>query len=234
MATGPFLAMTAAEIFGNSQLPRKIAWMACHFSPYGLGLSNLPRQLPAGSLLILDDITPIRGHDPQIILEQLTQCAARFSCSGILLDFQRPGDANCAALVEFLSGSLPCSMAVSHFYGDHCKCALCVPPVPLSEPPEGYFSQWKDQELWLEISREGELITVTEDGANITPLPYWESRDGDSFDEALVCHYRQEIRDNAVVFTLYRTEEDQTLLLEKAREQGVTTALGLYQESFRP
>lgn len=234
MATGPFLAMTAAEIFGNSRLPEQIAWMACHFSPYGLGLSNLPRQLPVGSLLILDDITPIRGHDPRIILEQLTQCAQRFSCSGILLDFQRPRDANSAALVEFLSGALPCPMAVSHFYGEHCDCALCIPPVPPSEPLDDYFSQWKDRELWLEISREAEIITVTEDGASITPLPCWEPREGDFFDEALVSHYRQEIQDDAVVFTLYRTEADQTMLLEKAHDWGVTTALGLYQEYCYP
>ena len=135
--------------------------------------------------------------------------------------------------MEFLSETLPCPMAVSHFYEDHCDCALCIPPAPLSEPLDDYFSQWKDKELWLEISRDGEEITVTEDGASITPLHYWEPRDGDFFDEALVCHYRQEIRENAVVFTLYRTEEDQGLLLEKARKQGVTTALGLFQEYFK-
>ena len=58
MAIAPFLAMTAAEMQNSSQLPPKIAWMACHFSPYGLGLSNLPKELPSDSLLMVDDITP--------------------------------------------------------------------------------------------------------------------------------------------------------------------------------
>ena len=71
MAIAPFLAMTGAEMRNNSFLPEKIAWMACHFSPYGLGLSNLPRSLPPGSLLMVDDITPIGKHDPSIILDQL-------------------------------------------------------------------------------------------------------------------------------------------------------------------
>ena len=58
MAIAPFLAMTAAETRNHSVLPPKIAWMACHFSPYGLGLSNLPQRLPPHALLLLDDITP--------------------------------------------------------------------------------------------------------------------------------------------------------------------------------
>ena len=46
MAIRPFLAMTAAEIRGTETLPPKTAWMACHFSPYSTGLSNLPKDLP--------------------------------------------------------------------------------------------------------------------------------------------------------------------------------------------
>jgi DNA-binding NarL/FixJ family response regulator len=68
----PFLAMTAAEIRNISVFPGKIAWMACHFSPFGLGLSNLPRALPVGSLLMVDDVTPPRRHDPVFIAEQIS------------------------------------------------------------------------------------------------------------------------------------------------------------------
>ena len=64
MAITPFLAMTAAEMRNISVCPPKIAWMACHFSPYGLGLSNMPKDLPSNSLLIVDDYTPPSGHDP--------------------------------------------------------------------------------------------------------------------------------------------------------------------------
>ena len=82
MAITPFLAMTATEMYRNTSLPEKTAWMACHFSPYGLGLSNLPKELPPGSLLIVDDITPPHGHDPVFIAEQLIGCVDQFQCSG--------------------------------------------------------------------------------------------------------------------------------------------------------
>ena len=118
MAIRPFLAMTAAEIAGNSALPERIAWMACHFSPFGLGLSNLPKELPPGSLLMVDDITPIHGHDPQIILEQLSFCAENLKCSGIVLDFQRPDCEETSSLVNMLTQILPCPVAVSHFYAN--------------------------------------------------------------------------------------------------------------------
>ena len=67
------LAMTAAELACCDSLPSHPAWMACHFSPYGTGLSNLPEHLPEGALLILNDRTPVFGHDPQVICAQLHQ-----------------------------------------------------------------------------------------------------------------------------------------------------------------
>ena len=71
MAMEPYLAMTAGEIRGASVLPRRTGWLSCHFSPSGVGLSNLPVALPPGSLLILDDSTPMDGHDPEQIAGQL-------------------------------------------------------------------------------------------------------------------------------------------------------------------
>ena len=100
MALPLYLAMTAAEIRENPFLPGNTAYMACHFSPYGTGLSNLPRDLPPESLLILNDRTPIRGHDPQQIRDQLAQAMAQFQCLGLLLDFQRAGNDETRALVE--------------------------------------------------------------------------------------------------------------------------------------
>ena len=41
------------------------------FFPYSTGLSNLPKALPPGSMVILDDITPIHGHDAEAIAAQL-------------------------------------------------------------------------------------------------------------------------------------------------------------------
>lgn len=231
MGLVPFLAMTAAEIAGNRGLPPKIAWMACHFSPYGPGLSNLPRVLPPGSLLMVDDATPLRNHDDKLILDQLCRCVQVHSCCGILLDFQRPAEPRTAALVKCLCEALPCPVAVSHLYAERNSCPVCIPPVPLSEPPEGWFSKWKGaEELWMELSREGEQITVTEEGATIAPLSFWEAMETDFYEETLLCHYRQEVREDAVVFTLYRTQEDHLHLLDLAEKLGVKAAVGLYQE----
>ena len=46
MAIRQYLAMTAAEMTQAGSLPRHSAWMACHFSPYSTGLTNLPDRLP--------------------------------------------------------------------------------------------------------------------------------------------------------------------------------------------
>lgn len=230
MAIAPFLAMTAAEIRVNSVLPPKIAWMACHFSPYGLGLSNLPRELPPGALLMVDDITPIHGHDSQQILDQLAECAEAFSCSGILLDFQRPDIDETAALVDVLTQGLPCPMAVSHFYAGAGTFPVFLPPVPPSVPPEEHFALWQDRELWLELALDAVEITVTEDGSSFTPL-LCVPDPVDSFrEENLFCHYRITEQPDAIKFLLWRTEEDLTGLLKHAERFGVTTAVGLYQE----
>ena len=102
MAITRYLAMTAAEMRNISQFPEKIAWMACHFSPYSTGISNLPQTLPAGSLLILNDIIPFHGHDPQRIAHQLTDCLEQHNCAGVLLDFQRKSHGHLQPMLEFL------------------------------------------------------------------------------------------------------------------------------------
>ena len=230
MANEPFLAMTAAEIREKSDLPEKIAWMACHFSPYGTGLSNLPRTLPPGSLLILDDITPIRGHDPHRILDQLRECTQALSCSGVLLDFQRPDVAETAALVEVLTKGLPCPVAVSHCYAGAGSFPVFLPPVPPSEPMDAYFAPWAGREVWLELSLEGEEITVTEEGASFTPLLNPSFSEEGFRDTDLCCHYRCIPQDEKIKFLLWRTEEDLEDLLKQAEHFGVTAAVGLYQE----
>ena len=130
MAIRPFLAMTAAEIRGTETLPPKTAWMACHFSPYSTGLSNLPKALPPGSMVILDDITPIHGHDSETIAAQLRPRLDALKCSGVLLDFQRPGYEEAELLARRLSEALPCPVGVSALYGQALSCPDFLPPVP--------------------------------------------------------------------------------------------------------
>ena len=229
MAIVPFLAMTAAEIAAEREFPEKTAWMACHFSPYGPGLSNLPRRLPPGSLLVVDDATPIRNHDPEIILGQLRTCVDNLACRGILLDFQRPVEERTSSLADYLSANLPCPVAVSHFYAGNAS-PVFLPPVPPSVAPEDYFVPWQGREIWLEFAMDGEEITVTESGASFLSLPCVTPLETDFFDETLLCHYRQEVREEEIKFTLHRTAADVTWLLQEAKKYGVTTAVGLYQE----
>ena len=230
MAIMPFLAMTAAEIAKKEALPEKLAWMACHFSPYGLGLSNLPRTLPPGSLLMVDDITPIRGHDFRIILDQLAERTEALNCSGILLDFQRPGSEETAALVAVLTQDLPCPVAVSHLYAGAGSFPVFLPPVPLSVPPEDHLAPWQGREIWLELALDGEEIIVTAEGAAFTHLPYPSPSEMGFRDEALCCHYRCIQEEDSVKFLLWRTEEDLEKLMKKAEDSGITSAVGLYQE----
>ena len=107
MALPLYLALTAGEFQNCSPLPEHTAWMACHYSPYGLGLSNSPRQLPEGAMLILNDRIPISGHDPQRIADQLQQTLEQLSCDSLLLDFQRPDKAETAGLCRLLAQQLP-------------------------------------------------------------------------------------------------------------------------------
>ena len=90
MTIARYLAMTGAEMAGNAVFPDYAAWMACHFSPGGKGLSNLPKGLPPGSLLILDDSTPIQDHDPERIAAELGSCMERLNARGCCWIFSGP------------------------------------------------------------------------------------------------------------------------------------------------
>ena len=233
MAIAPFLAMTGAEMRNNSVLPEKIAWMACHFSPYGTGLSNLPKHLPAGSLLMVDDITPPRGHDPVLIAEQLSMCVESLQCCGVLLDFQRAGCDETKVIAKQLTKVLPCPVAVSASYADNLSCPVFLPPVPPSVPLEEHLFPWKGREIWLETGLDGEVLTLTEQGCNVIPLPY-PNYEADGFSDAqLHCHYTIETNEKNARFTLWRTKEDLEALLEEAEKSGIVGCVGLYQELQR-
>ena len=236
MAITPFLAMTAAEMRNISVFPPKIAWMACHFSPYGLGLSNMPKDLPSNSLLIVDDYTPPSGHDPAFIAEQLSICIEALQCPGVLLDFQRRGCEEVAAIAKHLANALPCPVAVSECYADDLQCPIFLPSIPPSVPLEAYLAPWKDRNIWLELGLEGEILTLTEQGCQTTPLPHPDPEAEGFFDQTLHCHYSIETDETSARFTLWRTKNDLEELLTEAEEMGVTYAVGLYQElvSYAP
>ena len=125
-----YLALTAPELSATEELPKHLAYMACHFSPYGSGLSNFPQNLPEGSMLILNDSTPTGGHDPQLIGKQLAEGSQQLGCSHILLDLQRPVDELTYRIADAIVSAVSCPVAVSEGYAPQLNC-----PVFLSAPP---------------------------------------------------------------------------------------------------
>ena len=234
MAIRQYLAMTAAEFRENREFPENIGWMSCLFSPYGAGLSNLPRTLPEGSLLILSDYTPLQGHDPELITEQLRRCVDAFGCRGLLLDLQREYDTGLAYLCRQLAAALPCPVAATPAYARELDCGVFLPPAAPSVPLAEQLAPWQGREIWLELALDGEIITLTEAGAEVTPLPRFAPPEDGFGEPALHCHYRIETTRDKALFTLWRTREDVAALLEEAEVLGVTTAVGLYQEFKAP
>lgn len=225
-----YLAKTGAEFRCEDGSDRPAAWMACHFSPYGTGLSNLPRKLPADSLLMVDDITPIHGHDFGFIGEQLRERVETLKCRGVLLDFQRPGYPECEDLAKHLFKALPCPVCVSSLYGEASNTPILLPPLPFCMPLKDYLEPWQGRGIWLETALEGEAVTLTENGSVASPLPGFTPT-GDGFpEESLYCHYRAETSEDSITFTLWRTKEDVAAMLTEAEALGVTLAVGLFQE----
>ena len=222
-----YLAMTAAEFRSCSPLPPHTAWLSCTFSPYGQGLSNIPKWLPPNSLMILSDQSPICGHDPDLIYRTLQKSLADLSCSGLLLDFERPVHPDGLQIAKVLT-DLPCPVAVAAPYAEELDCPVFVPHPPPSQRLEAHLAPWKGREIWLEISSQAQTITITKSGAAFQNcsapafLPYT--------DKELCCHYAVHQQDNAAVFTLQRTLTDFTELFSTPSPIRPTRTIGLYQE----
>lgn len=229
MAIACYLAMTAAEMRMACQPSARIAWMACHFSPYGTGLSNLPKALPPGSVLMVNDRTPIHGHDPEWIGKQLRQSVQNLGCRGVLLDFQRLEQKETAALVNYLVEKNAFPLAVSHSYAAELDCPVFLPPVPLDMGLETYLNPWHGREIWLELALDGMEISLTETGAVRKPLE-WAAQQSGQKEEKLHCHYQVTVTEQQAQFHLWRTEEDLQDLLTEAQNLGVAAGVGLYQE----
>ena len=222
--------MTAAEIRSATSLPSRVAWMACHFSPYATGLSNLPEALPPGAVLMLNDITPIRGHDPQMIRRQLYDIAEENRCSVLVLDFQRHPSAETRDLVECLVADSVYPVVVSAAFGEKFSCPVLLPPCPAHIPLETHIAPWGERDIWLEVSRSQETIAVTASGATVSSQSFSTLEEGGFLEEALHCHYRIETASELVRFSLWRTDADIHALCAQGHALGVRGFLGLYQE----
>lgn len=222
-----YLAMTEAEIRSATSLPRHLAYMACHFSPYGIGLTNIPKQLPPGSILIVNDRVPVLHHDPQFILRQLTSAVQKLSVFGILLDFQIRGVPLTAQIVKTLADSLPCPVAVSSAYGETLSCPIFSAP-QLHQRFCDFEPIKKNRPLWLDTYQETALYEVTPDGCTIGKST---GVSGNCFfDEALQCRYTFSLKKDSAIFTLSRQAGEMAGYLRAAEQAGVSVAVGLYQQ----
>ena len=226
MAIERYLAMTGAEMASAAALPKKTAWMACHFSPYSTGLCNFPAALPKESLLILNDRTPICGHDPERVCRELKETISKLNCVGLLVDFLNPPNRESLALTSYLAANLPVSLGLPPEYAA-AGCAVFVPAVPTLTPVSQYLSRWQGQEIWLELALGGQTVALKADGAHFGENRF--PRKGILHaDDALHCHYVIEEQQDAFIFHTWRTTEDLDALLEDAGQ--IKLAVGLYQE----
>lgn len=224
-----FLAQTPAQ-FGQ-ELPNcaKHAWMACHFSPYSSGLSNLPTDLPAGSMVIVNDLIPVASHDPERIATQLHDFVQSHGCNRVLLDFQRPGEARTAAIVRAIVDTLPCPVGIAELYASGFACPVFLPPPPLHLPLQDHLAPWQNRPVWLELMPDCMIYTVTKDGCRKSRcaatgiFPH--------FDAQARCRYRIEASHDAIRFTLCRQEQELALLQEAA---AIECFIGLYQDFAQP
>ena len=223
-----YLAMTESEMADCSVLPPRVAWMSCLFSPYGTGLTGIPRKLPPASMLILSDRIPYFRQNPDLVVSQLQETMENFGCESLLLDFQQPDVPELLELVK-RAAAISRKVCVSQCYSEQWRGPILVPPVPLNESAESYLRKWDGREVWLEIEQTGLQITVTEDGSLYLPMKDNSSEKYPFFYRDLLCHYRQRIN-NTAEFYLKRTQEDHTTLLSLAKGLGVTKAIGFYSE----
>ena len=224
------LAMTSSEITAADTLPERIAWMACHFCNQTECITNLPESLPEGAMLILTDREPCSGHSAVLVARQLKDATERLRCESVLLDFQRPWDAEADAMVKTIIGALPCTVAVTEAFAKDLDCPVFLGPCPLHMPLAEYLQPWSGREIWIEAALCQEGITVTPSGTTVFPIYPTEVLNGGFCDKKLWCRYVTDVQADRIIFTLFDTRETLEKKLELAHSLGVTRAVGLYQE----
>lgn len=225
-----YTAMTAAEFHSARVLPSHFAWMACHFSCYGTGLSNLPQQLPDGAMVIVNDRTPVHGHDPKIITAQLQALFEAQKPACFLLDLQRPDNPETKQIAQAIVAALPCPVGVSSLYAEDLDCPVFLPPPAIDCPFKDHLLPWTGRDIWLEVAEDTQTATVTEQGCTFSPGAPSPAEGDLLLDEEVFCHYRSETAENALRVYLWRDKEALHKMLLSANDFGVTLAVGLYQQ----
>ncbi|MBR4864904.1 MAG: hypothetical protein IKU07_10030 [Oscillospiraceae bacterium] len=225
-----YVAMTKAELATFPVAEDLPAWMACHFSSYGNGLSNIPDWLPAGSMIILDDRTPPCDHDTDVIAMQLNSLADKYKTDIFLLDFQRKNNHHTENIVKELTTKLRGKVGVTEAYAHCASCAVFITcPLPHQSLPDK-LSKWKTRELWLELATETEIITISKGNTTFERVNYSLLTETDLYDEKLKSRYRAAVKENNAKIIIERTSEELSLLLQEAQSLGIKIAAGLCQQ----
>ena len=220
-----YLCMTPGEFQTANTLPAYPGWMSCRFSPYGKGLSNLPKEFPTKMMLMVDDLYPANGHDPLQIAQELLGIADRIDC--ILLDFQRPDVPLTKEIVDAITRALPCPIGISQHYALPGHPVL-IPPVPEDMPFTQYFNKWQSRELWLEVTTAPLCLEISENGCCEAEALNFDRPE--YFCRELHCHYKILQKDDRFLFLFRRKPEDINAFCELVSPFGVTRAIGLRQE----
>ena len=184
------------------------------------------RPIPRPAFLVLEDsqipppgvlpvVTDAFRVDRQFLLRL---------CQGVLLDFERPPSTDARELIQ----GLPCPAAAPPGYSENGP--VFLPPPPLHVPLEEYLSPWAGREIWLEAALQKQVITVTAEGAQISPVSSSGEPSGGYYSEALCCRFTQKFTEDRAVFTLFDTPDTLKCKLDRAASLGVTRAVGLYLE----
>ena len=224
------LAMTQSEIAAADQLPSRLAWMSCQFSPFTKGITNIPKSLPEGAMLILDDRQNCFTHSPDLVARQLLDAVQQLGCESVLLDFQRPADPESITMVRIIVEALPCPVAVTEEFAKDLTCPVFLAPCPLHVPMADYLLPWNGREIWLEAALCQENITVTKHGTTFAPFYPVHVPEGSFYSEKLRCRYSTSVSGDCIAFTLFDTPETLKGKLQEAHALGVCRMVGLYQE----
>lgn len=229
MPSAFFLAQTAAEFSYPLPDQAQVAWMACYFSPYSTGLSNLPSQLPEGSMLIVNDLIPVAEHDPDHIIDQLRHTIDALGCSRLLLDFQRPGEPRTKQIVKAILDGIDCPVGVSPWYAEEWDCPVFLPPLPLCTSLADHLAPWQGRSIWLELMPEQAHFTITEAGCQRSPCSHFPPLP--HFDQLTYSRYGIRVQEDAIQFTIRRGWEELAQL--RLREE-ISCYIALYQSFAQP
>ncbi len=224
-----YLAMTFAQVYSKKP-DHPIVWMGASFSSNHTGLSNLPEALPPSSVLLVDDRIIPEEHDPERIIEELLRCKEQTCFESIILDFQNPYNKPCVQMAEHIAQALPCSVAVTPPYKDLSHGPILLPPHPPDIPFDEYTEPYSGRELWLEVTTENTVLTLTESGCTVHTEQQDEFTEPMFTDEQLCCSYHIKVTENNAVFSLFHRIEDLEQLSKKYSHIGLKRMIGLYDD----